>query len=250
MFKNEREQEIMKVLDENDYVTVRALSDILYTSESSIRRDLSELEKKGFVKRSYGGVEKAKSSAKIIPFSTRVHHNIREKKTIAKKAVSLISDGDIIFLDQSSSSIFVAKEIVSRKKLTVVTNNTEILSILADSSCIVYSSGGRLSNTNKTCLIGEDAHGIFNNIHADWLFFSAQSVTSDGIIYDCTREEVNIRNTMMNNSAKNVFLCDSEKFDAFSGYRQCSLAEVDYLISETDCREKFKAFSDTLKILC
>ena len=56
MYQNERELEIQKILSREDYVTVKQLSQWLYTSESSIRRDLASLERRGLVKRSYGGV--------------------------------------------------------------------------------------------------------------------------------------------------------------------------------------------------
>ena len=73
MYKNEREHEILKLLSSEGYLTVRQLSKLLYTSESSVRRDLASLENQGMVIRSYGGVELVKNSSQIIPFSTRAH---------------------------------------------------------------------------------------------------------------------------------------------------------------------------------
>lgn len=241
MYRNEREHEILKMLSRESYVTVKQLSEWLYTSESSIRRDLASLEKQGMVTRSYGGVELVKNSSQVIPFSTRAHHNIAAKKIMARKASRLIHDGDIVFLDQSSSAFYVACEIMQKVKVTVVTNNIEIISLLAQSDMEVISSGGRLSQTNRICLVGDDAHKIFSEIRADILFFSAKSLSKDGVIFDCVREEVCIRNTMLANAAKKVFLCDSEKFDRFSGYKQCTVKDIDYLITEADSGKMFEA---------
>ena len=80
MYRNEREHEIIKILSTEKYVTVKQLSTLLYTSESSIRRDLTSLENQGMVARSYGGVELVKNTSQILPFSTRAHHNIAAKK--------------------------------------------------------------------------------------------------------------------------------------------------------------------------
>ena len=234
MYKNERENEIMKILTTENYVTVKQLSEWLYTSESSIRRDLTSLENQGMVTRSYGGVELVKNSSDIIPFSTRAHHNIAAKKVMARKACRLIHDGDIVFLDQSSSAFYVAYELLNKKKVTVVTNNIEIISLLSQYDVEVISCGGRLSKANRNCLLGDDAHRIFDQIHADILFFSAKSLSEDCVIYDCVRDEVCIRNTMLANAEKKVFLCDSEKFNRFSGYKQCSLEDVDCIITEKD----------------
>lgn len=234
MYQNERELEIQKLLSTESYMTVRQLSKLLYTSESSIRRDLTVLEKRGIVKRSYGGVELAKTNTQVPSFSSRVHDNIPEKKIMAQKALRLIHDGDIIFLDQSSSALFVAKALMHTARVTVVTNNTEVVSLLAQSDIDVISSGGRLSKTNRNCLLGDDAHRIFTQIHANLLFFSAKALSPDGVIYDCDRDEVCLRSTMLANAETKVFLCASEKYGRYAGYRQCSLDEVDFVITERE----------------
>lgn len=232
MYQNEREMEIQKILAREQYMTVRQLSQLLYTSESSIRRDLSVLEKRGVVKRSYGGVELAKTNIQVPPFSTRLHDRVREKKIIAEKAASLVHDGDIVFLDQSSSAMFVARAIMGKAKVTVVTNNIEILSLLSQTDMDVISSGGALCRTNRNCLLGQDAHRIFTEVQANFLFFSTKALSEDGVIYDCNREEVCIRNTMLEHAEQRVFLCTSEKMEKKSGYRQCALNEIEYIITD------------------
>lgn len=250
MLKNEREREIINILKSGDgFITVKELCEKLYASESSIRRDLSALERRGIVKRSYGGAELITSFSNVISFENRYHHSIDAKKAIAKKAAGLIKDGNIIFLDQSSTSFYLASEIMSRNSLTVVTNNIEILGLLSASGIKVISSGGYLSPENRNCLIGPDAQSIFENIYADAVFFSAKSLSYDGIISDCTREEVSLRNSMLKNSAKKIFLCDSEKFGTRSAYKQCTLFDIDYLISEKESIDKINLRPDSLKIL-
>lgn len=234
MYQNERELEIQKILSREPYVTVKQLSQWLYTSESSIRRDLSVLERRGIVKRSYGGVELAKNSSQVLPFSARAHYNIPAKKIMAKKAAALVQDGDIVFLDQSSSAFFVAGELPRKAGVTVVTNNIEIINLLSQSEIEVISCGGRLSKTNRNCLVGDDAHRIFKEIHANVLFFSSKALSPEGVIYDCYREEVCIRNTMLANAEQKVFLCASEKYGQYAGYRQCTLEEVDRMITEQE----------------
>jgi DeoR/GlpR family transcriptional regulator of sugar metabolism len=145
MDQNERELEIQKILSREDYVTVKQLSQWLYTSESSIRRDLASLERRGLVKRSYGGVELVKRSTLVLPFSARAHYNIPAKKIMARKAAALVREGDIVFLDQSSSAFFVAGELQRRGDITVVTNNVEIIGLLSQSEMEVVSCGGSLS---------------------------------------------------------------------------------------------------------
>ena len=250
MLKNEREREIINILKcEDRFITVKELCERLYASESSIRRDLTALENRGIIKRTYGGADLLTNFSNVISFDKRYHHSIEAKKAIAKKAAKLIADGNIIFLDQSSTSFYLASEIVNRNSLTVITNNIEIMCLLSNSGIKVVASGGFLSPENRNCLIGPDAHNVFENTYADILFFSAKSLSDDGIISDCTREEVALRNSMLKNSAKKIFLCDSEKFGTRSAYKQCTLLDVDYLISENESAKKFAHISSLLKIL-
>lgn len=161
---------------------------------------------------------------------------------MAKKALSYVHDGQVIFLDQSSSALFVAHELVNRKQVTIITNNIEILTTMAKSELKVYASGGYISPTNRNCLIGEDAHEIFKKTRADLLFFSAKAVSPEGILYEPTREEIHIHNTMLENAAKKFFLCDSGKFNTYASYRQCSLADLDGMITESGLPEKYSKF--------
>ena len=250
MLKKERETEIINILKaENGYVSVKDLCKKLYASESSIRRDLTSLEKSGLITRSYGGAELIVNFSNVIEFDKRSRHNSPEKKIIAKKAKALIKDGNIIFLDQSSTSFYLANEIIDNHSLTVITNNTAIISLMANSGIKTIASGGSLSNENRTCLVGPDAQYIFENIHADIMFFSAKSLSFDGIISDCTREEILIRKSMLNNANIKVFLCDSEKIGTHSPYNQCKIDDIDYLICENDMVKHFSNTSDKLKIL-
>lgn len=240
MYNKEREQEILSILKtKNGFVTVKHLCEALFASESSIRRDLKVLEQRGMVKRSYGGAAIVTNFSGIVTFNSRTRHNATEKKEIATKAAALINDGDVVFLDQSSSAFYVANEIINRHTLTVVTNNIEIMMLLSNSGIKVISSGGYLSEENRNCLIGDDAKGTFKNVYADIMFFSVKGITYDGTMWDCSREEVVVRNRMLKNSTKKIMLCDSSKFGVQAPFKQCTVQDVDFLISDGENSKQF-----------
>ncbi|MBR2340390.1 MAG: DeoR/GlpR transcriptional regulator [Clostridia bacterium] len=250
MLKNEREREILNLLKERDgFVSVHELCETLFASESSIRRDLAVLEKRGIVKRNYGGAELITSYSNVVDFSHRTHYRVAEKRAIAKKAASLIKDGSIVFLDQTSTTFYLAEEIKNNHTLTVVTNSIEILGIMSGTGVKTVSSGGILCADNRVCLVGADAHATFEKIYADMAFFSAKSLSGDGVISDCSLEEVQVRRAMMGNARKRIFLCDSEKFNTQSGYKLCTLSDIDYLVSENDKGVEFSGANPSLIIL-
>lgn len=240
MFKNERVQEILDFLNKYSYVTVDYLSKKMNVSSSSIRRDLSEMEARGLVKRSYGGVELVKEGGRNIPFSLRIHENSAAKKKIAERAADLVHSGDVIFLDGSSSAFFVAKELVKIKNITVITNGIENLCYFMDYDIRVYCTGGNMHRENRAALVDSHAEAMAESFYADYTFFSAQSLCKDGRIFDCYSSEVPLRNKMIENSAKSVFLCDSTKLDKHSTYYQCDINNIDYIISDADLSGYFE----------
>ncbi len=250
MFNKEREQEIVSILkNTNGFVSVKQLCDTLFASESSIRRDLKSLEEHGLIKRSYGGASLVTNYSNIVTFNHRTRQNIIAKRDIAQKAATLIKDGSIIFLDQSSTAFYLANELINRNSLTVVTNNIEIMMLLSNSGTKLISSGGMLSNENRNCLIGADAQKTFENIFADYMFFSVKSISDDGVVTDCSIEEIAVRNAMLKNSDKKILLCDSTKFGLRAPFKQCEFGDVDYLISENDSSQYFSKFQNKIKLL-
>ena len=250
MHNKERELEILNILKKADgFVSTTQLCRTLFASESSIRRDLRALEEQKLVKRSHGGVFPITNNSNIVTFNKWTKLNADAKRAIAKKAASLIQDGQVIFLDQSSTDFYLANELVNRTSLTVVTNNIEIMMLLSNSGMKIITSGGFLSDENRNCLIGGDAQRTFHNIYADIMFFSTKAISDDGVVTDCSREEIIVREAMLHNAAKKVLLCDSSKFGARAPFRQCHLTDVDYLISEEDTALRFSGFQDKLRLL-
>ena len=233
MLKNERERQILRIIErEGGFASVRGLCEALFASEASIRRDLRALEAEGLIRRTHGGAERKENPSGGIAFSSRTSQFQDEKRAMAQIAKRLVKNGDIVFLDQSSSAFYLAAALAENRTLTFVTNNVQILALLSKSEAKVYGSGGLLCPENRTCLIGEDAAAAFSRVRADLLFFSARSLSEEGQITDLSREEVLVREAMMKNAEKTVFLCNTAKCGTRSAYLQCNLTEVDYYINE------------------
>lgn len=239
MYKCEREDEILAILNETEYATVEYLAKKMSISPSSIRRDLKNLEERGLVTRSYGGVKITHSGGKHIPFSLRSHENSLQKKQIAKAAVSLVNTGDVVFLDGSSSAYFLAELLPSVSGVTVVTNNIDAMSYFASYDIKAYCTGGVISSDNRAVLVGGYAQELLGKIRADIAFFSVQAVGEDGTFFDCYPEEVAIRNVMLANARRKVLLCDGSKLGKTSTFYQASLSDVDHVISERDLHSFF-----------
>jgi len=249
MIKKERQERILELLNRKEFVSVAEISEALYISPSSVRRDLSELERQHILKRSYGGARLITAKSNEVAFSARSYDFVEAKQAIAAKAARLVKEGNVVFLDQSSTCYFLAMELTRFQNLTVVTNNLEILSLLSRTELTVIATGGTVSRENTNCLIGGGAQRSFSEIRADVMFFSANGISADGVITDCTQEEIFLRHTMLDHAARKVFLCDSSKLGKQAPYIQCDLNRVDTLVSETDCFESMQSRYPHLQII-
>ncbi len=223
---SKRQEEILEHLNEHTFLTVERLSELTYTSPSSIRRDLTKLQNLSLVKRTHGGASIFNAINQAIPLNSRMSKNITEKRRIAKRAASLLHDGQSVMLDGSSTAGFLVPYIAKHKDMIVFTNNM-ITAINAinygiDTHCI-----GGFSVNRSAVLSGIQAYKAISEIRPDIFFFSSQSLSKNGVISDPISEENHIRYLALQNAKFSVFLCDSEKFDSESLYQLTTLDGID-----------------------
>lgn len=239
--KIDQEKEILEFLQANKYAEIDVLAKRLYVSPSTVRRKLNALQKKGLITRTHGGAQLNDENNFFPSFTFRVHQNSFEKKKMALAAIKLIKNGDLIFLDGTTSAFFIAEYLSEFKNIRVITNGIDTLSLLAKNNVTAYSTGGCVQDTNRSVLAGHYAEEMISHFHADIAFFSAQSVTNDGEIYDCFEDENVIRKAMIKHASKKVFLCDSTKFGKTSLFHLCSFADIDYIVSNHSLPPSVKA---------
>lgn len=225
------EKKILEILETQQYASVDDLATALFVSTSTIRRTLEALQQKGLVTRTHGGVKINGDNNFSPSFTFRIHQNSFEKKKIALSAIKLIKNGDIIFLDGSTSAFYIAEYLKEFENIRVITNGIDTLSLLSKNNILAYSTGGQVSAENPSVLVGRYAEDMLCNFRADIAFFSAQSIDNDGEIYDCYEDEIFIRRAMIKNAKSKVFLCDSTKVGKTSPYHLCSLKDIDYIAS-------------------
>ena len=233
------EKELLETIQRSQFATVDELAKKLFISPATVRRRLDDLQNKGLIVRTRGGAKINDGNNFYPSFSLRAHQNSLEKKKIALAAIKFIKNGDLIFIDGSTSAFFIAEYLSEFRDIMVVTNGIDTLSLLSKNNVKAYSTGGEISNSNRSALVGQIAHNTVNSMHADIAFFSAHSINKDGEIYDIFEQENYLRLCMMKNSAKKVFLCDSTKFDTLSPFRLCSMSDVDYIVSNHDITDYF-----------
>lgn len=202
MFYNKRYDAIVQILKENNSATVHLLSKKLFVSEPTIRRDLKKMEFQGIIKRTFGGAVLSEFLNKEIPLSMREHENTNAKDYIAKKAVNFIHDGQVIFLDASSTVSGIVKYLSAFPNITVITNSPKTSLRLAELRIKAFCTGLLLENS--IAYVGTYAENFIKNFNADIFFFSSRGISLNGTITDSSIEESDLRRTMLANSKKYI----------------------------------------------
>lgn len=231
------QKEILSILKENGKISVKELADKTFTSLSTLKRRLNKLQEMNLVIRSHGYVTANDSNVFLTSFSYRVRLNVAYKTEIALKAVKLIKNGDVIFLDGSSSCFYMLPYLKEFENLTVITNGIDILCALSSTHIKTYSTGGKVSSINKAVLVGQACEKFLSETHADICFFSAMGLNESGIISDNSEEEASVRRKMLENSTKKVFLCDETKLNLTKTFKICGAKELDYIVSNVNLKD-------------
>ena len=161
---NQRHKIILNELDKKGNVTVANLVELTGASESSIRRDLVELDHQGFLKRVHGGatlIPKATQTTED-PLAKRQLFNADEKKKIAKYAASLIEDNDVVYLDAGSSTLELI-EYLDQKNAHYITNGLMQAQQLTLKGFHVVCLGGEVRNITGAC-VGANTMKSLNRI--------------------------------------------------------------------------------------
>lgn len=230
MFLYQRQQEILNYLNVHQCATVKELASVVWSSESSVRRDIKELQQRGLVKQVYGGVVLPYQNS-VVPLALRDTFNSAVKDSLAEAAAKYVFDGATILMDNSSTVRRIVKYLGEFHNLRIITNNQRILNECDNNEIEFYSTGGKFIKQNNV-FVGSDAENYIKNIYADILFFSSQAISNDGEISDICEYETSVRKVMLTRAAKKIFLCDSSKIGNKKTFTLCTKDDVDVIICD------------------
>ena len=239
MIPYQRRQKIVEQLQKKKMCSVSELSKFLNVSDTTIYRDLIHLKNTGFVLKVHGGAiwveENNESNGKVEHrINVRLGKEVEEKREIARKAAQLISDETSIFLDHSSTCIYLAKELASRnyQHLVVVTNSIRILDELECHFTIhVISTGGALQH-QWSALTGPYALDFISKLNFDQVFISCGAVSIEKGMMTSFPFVAEILKKASEVTQKINLLVDSSKFMRVGTFSVMPLSDVDRIITD------------------
>lgn len=244
MLALERHKKILELLDMNGSVMVSRLSAELGVTEETVRRDLEKLEAQELLRRTHGGALLMDDGSYEYSLEKRKTLNVEVKKELARKAIQYIATGDTVFLDASTTTFYMAKELKNMKNITVITNSLRVINELSNSEGIkVIAVGGIVSNNQS--LVGAMAENhITENYFADKMFFSSKGIGDNAIILEGNEQECFIKQRMIKNSRVRYYLCDKSKIGRIGCMRLATFNDIGYLVTDAEINGALKATLD------
>jgi DeoR/GlpR family transcriptional regulator of sugar metabolism len=228
----ERRQRVFEVVLARHTVAVTELAELFDVSPMTIRRDLQALEQQGLVEAVHGGARSSLQSPFELSFAQRELVNAESKRAIGRLAASLVSDGEAIALDASTTTVQVARNLVARRRVTVVTNGINAAAELGHRPGIdVIVTGGQLHQTAS--LVGPFARATIEQLRVDWLFFSVTGITDDLALTGPSEFDAETKAALMGIARRVVLVADSTKFGRDSYVRVAPLSAVHDIVSDT-----------------
>lgn len=235
MLPLERHRLIVELLGQRGVMRVNEIAQATRVSRETIRRDLSELERKGILTRSHGGALAAASALPVEDSQESFQHRTllhsEGKMRVARKALQFLQPGQTIVLDGSSTSWFLARQ-MPEMALTVITPSIRILqTLMSRRSLHLVGLGGDFSPTEES-FFGETASRTLREYAIDTLFFSCQGLERDSGLYAGTQAHAALLKQMLLAARQTVALVDGSKLGRTGVARIGGLGELDCLVTE------------------
>jgi len=232
MLINDRYDKILALLQKEKSISVKRLTDLLFVSEATLRRDLTIMEQKGLLQRNYGGASIIESATVESSLIVREQKQIKEKRKIAIKCLDFIHEGESYFIDSSSTVTQILYLLKSYKDLTFITNGLNNALILANSSdAKVYLTSG-IVFTKTNSILGTEAIEYLKNFFCSAFIFSCGGISLNEGITEASYEQSLVKRTMINQSKLHILLVDHTKFSKIFLCRTCGFERIDYLITD------------------
>lgn len=221
----------MEMLFHDNFVSLESLVDALGTSESTIRRDLDELESERKLHRIHGGAELYHSLSEELTIQQKSIKNIHAKKAIAQKALEFIHQNDVLFIDAGTTNE-VLIDLLTVQNLTVVTNSIHHAAKLVEKNIRTLIIGGFVKNTTDAS-IGSQAIQQIESLNFDKAFVGMNGIDEYYLTTPDT-EEAAIKREVIKNAHKTFVMIDDSKIGQISFAKVSKIEDVEVITNHSN----------------
>jgi DeoR/GlpR family transcriptional regulator of sugar metabolism len=228
-----RQERIAEIVSEHGRATVEMLAETLGASRETVRRDLTQLSEQGVIRKVHGGAVKHKVGRED-PFGDRMEKSREAKLRIGQAAAALFDEGDSLFIDTGSTTVYFAKALSERSGLTIITNSQKVADVISAGSGTneVYLLGGRYARENEQ-VVGPITIEQIKRFNADHAVLTVGAVDDAGRFMDFNAEEAYVARAMIERARSATVLADGSKLSRTALFEVCDATQIARVVTET-----------------
>ncbi|MDH3668751.1 MAG: DeoR/GlpR family DNA-binding transcription regulator [Paracoccaceae bacterium] len=231
MILSKRQLGILQSARQFGTVGIRDLAIELDVSHETIRRDIRQLIDRGELVKLRGAVRHP-DAGREAPFERRLRENVEAKRRIARHAAAMVADGDSVMMDTGTTTSIFARELLTKRGLTVVTNSSDVARTLATvNGNKVYMAGGELHGDNGAAF-GRSACNFIAGFNVRHAVISIAAVSVQSGLMDYHLDEAEFARIVLERGERRTVLTDSTKFENTALVRVAGFDQVDLLITD------------------
>jgi DeoR family glycerol-3-phosphate regulon repressor len=249
MEATKRQRAILASVRETGLARIQDLARDMDVSEETIRRDVRPLVEAGELAKRHGSVSALAAGAEA-PFERRMRENAVEKRAIARRVAAMIGDGDSVMLDTGTTTSAVARELLGKRDLTIVTNSSDIARTLAIvNGNRVVMAGGELNGDNGAAF-GRSAIEFIERFNTDFAIISIAAVSAAQGLMDYHLDEAELARAVLRQGKRRLVVTDHTKFGRSALVTVCGFDAFDELVTDEPPPEEIAARLTAAGVTC
>jgi DeoR/GlpR family transcriptional regulator of sugar metabolism len=233
LFLEERRQEIIRQVDLSGRVSVAELSQQLGVSEVTIRADLQALAERNLVIRTHGGAIPA-AGMNELALALRRQRQVQEKSRIGQAGAALVSGGDAIFLDSSSTALAIVQYLKQHRHLTIISNSLAIAQEMQDTPSVRVVMVGGVLQRETASLVGTGGLEMLRKFNIQKGFFGAHGLNLPEGLTDVSADEAEVKRGLVEMCRQTVAVLDATKWGRIGLASFARPEQIDTVITDAD----------------
>lgn len=243
MLAYDRHDQIIKLLNSNNFVKVSELSNLFQVSEETIRRDFDKLEKKGVLKKVHGGAVLNDDTSFVPPIIERKKINIAGKEKIGMKAAEMVKENETLLIDSGTTTYYMAR-FLPDINITVITYDIYIALELCNRKNIELIIAGGTQRKNSFSFVGAYTLKFLDSINVDKGFLSTSGIDYKNGLSVSNNSESYTKKKIIERSDKTICLADRNKFNKKALVTFADIEMIDTLICDSIPQEYLTIMKD------
>lgn len=250
MHPNPRQAQLIDAVREHGSASIESLAERFGVTLQTVRRDVQRLAEAGLLARFHGGARVPASTTENVAYLQRQQLNADAKRRIARAVAQAVPDGCSMIINIGTTAEAIARELVQRKGLRVITNNLNVAAILSDNpDCEVIVAGGAVRARDRG-IVGEATVDFIRQFKVDIGLIGISGIEDDGTLRDFDYREVKVAQAIVEHSRQVWLAADHSKFNRPAMVELGRLAQVDALYTDAEPPPPFPSLLGEAGVQC